>query len=113
MGEPDLEKKFPTLEKEMFIVYGDADDLLLLNKTPKYINRFKSWARNTQGEHLDNLTSAMLSAIAYATVTGRSKGMFDERYYDYLGGQAQGILMIKEKIRTYASDSKVIIDDEL
>ncbi len=107
MGTPKIKKSVDTLTNEEFRVQFEAStlNLLLSGKTPKYEERFKAWARNTQGEHLNNLTDALLSAIAYATITRKDD-------VDYLRGQAQGVIIMHEWIKQFGSETGKVEEEE-
>lgn len=103
MGQKNKEKTVEVVFKpEYFVVHTEAIDALFHGKTPAYAKRFKSWAQKTQGEHLDNLVNALLSNLAFTIATGSKTGASDER----LRGRAEGILLIKEYIKTYASGTQ-------
>lgn len=105
MGKPKIKKSIDNLSPEEFKVHLTAGNLLLHDKTPGYEKRFKSWAKSTQGEHLTNLVSALLSALAYQTITKQGN-------VDHLRGQADGIILISEWIQQYASETKIINAEE-
>lgn len=110
MGTPKIKKSVDNLENKEFQVHYNAFDLLMHGKTPKYGDRFKSWARATQGEHLNNLIDALLSAVAYKTITS-TQGQA-EKSVDFRRGQADGIILMGEWIKTYASETKTINEEE-
>jgi len=93
-------------------VKTQAINYLLDDKTPAYEKRFKSWAKNTQGEHLNNLADSILSVTAQAMVTGQVNKVAPNVSVDFLRGQTNGILMMLEFIRLYSSETVEITDDE-
>jgi len=95
-----------------FYVRTQAVNHLLDGKTPAYEKRFKSWAANTNGEHLHNLADSILSATAIAMVTGEATKVAPNVGVDYLRGQTNGILMMLEFIRLYASETVTVTEDE-
>jgi predicted component of viral defense system (DUF524 family) len=96
-----------------FHVKTQAVNLLLDGKTPAYEKRFKSWAKNTDGEHLHNMADAILSSTAYAMVTGSATKIAPNVNVDFLRGQTNGILMVLDIIKTYASETgEVTSEDE-
>lgn len=103
MGEKNQKKEI-SLEftQEHFTVTVEAIDALFHGKTPAYAKRFKSWATRTFGEHLDNLVNALLSNTAYTIATGSQQNVSDER----LRGRVEGILLMREYIKTHASGTK-------
>ena len=104
-------EKMPALDKLNFIVKYNAGNLLLHEKSEGYQKRFTSWSKNTNGEHLDNLTEALLSSIAQVMVTGQPTHMFKNVSVDALRGNANGIIAMSEFIRVYASDSEPSQED--
>lgn len=103
MGDKKPENEITALP---FKVKAGAVNLLLHGKSPKYEERFKSWAKNTSGEHLNNLVDAMLSAVAYVIATGNKTDLVDEDNIDKLQGYSQGILLVREVIKLYSSETK-------
>lgn len=89
-----------------FNVKSNATNLLFHGKSPKYPARFSSWAKNTSGEHLDNLVDAFLSGIAFPIATGKATHFAPNVKIDYLQGMAQGVLMFQEFVKLYASETK-------
>lgn len=88
-----------------FHVKTQAVNYLLDDKTPAYEKRFKSWAKNTNGEHLHNLADALLSATATSMVTGNVNKIAPNISVDFLRGQTNGILMMLEFIKLYSSET--------
>lgn len=105
MGDKQLEKTLDNLRKDEFRVIANANDWLFDGKTPKYHVRFKSWAKNTNGEHLDNLVNALLSAVAYSMATGQVSAITQKDSVEHLRGMTQGILALQEYVRLYASET--------
>ena len=95
-----------------FHVKTESINYLLDDKTPAYEKRFKSWAKNTHGEHLNNLADALLSATAMSMVTGSATKVAPNVSVDFLRGQTNGILMMLEFIKLYSSETTVNIEDE-
>ena len=117
MKEKKLENSnnLQDLDTVLFKVKSNAINVLLDNKTPKYKQRFQSWAKETHGEHFDNLVDALLTGIANVLVRGEHeniKGFSSNDSVIFLRGQVQGILTMQEWIRTYASESKIITDED-
>lgn len=114
MKEKNLEKSndLQNLDATRLLVKTTASNLLFHNKTDKYPQRFKSWAKNTNGEHLDNLVDALLSAIAYAIATGKITTTIRTDNLDRIQGMADGILLVQEWIRVYASETKVTTEED-
>ena len=102
-----MEKKKPEnkLNTLRFYVKTQGVNYLLHGKSPKYEERFKSWARNTQGEHLTNLADALLSATAKGMVTGQIDALTPNVSVEFLRGQTNGILMFLDIIKEYASET--------
>ena len=93
-------------------VKSQAVNYLLDDKTPAYEKRFKSWAKNTDGEHLHNLADSLLSVTAQAMVTGQASKIAPNVGVDFLRGQSNGILMMLEFIRLYSSETVEIAEDD-
>ena len=90
-----------------FVVIAQAVDALLHEKSPAYPKRFKSWAQKVQGEHLDNLTNALLSNTAFTIAVGSKPDENGNKVStDRLRGRVDGILLMREYIRTYSSETK-------
>lgn len=105
MGNKKIQKTPNDLRKDEFQVIANANDWLFDGKTPKYHIRFKSWAKNTNGEHLDNLVNALLSAVAYSMATGKVSAITQKDSIEHLRGMTQGILALQEYVRLYASET--------
>lgn len=97
---------------ELLRVRVRSSDLLFDGKTKGYQNRFAKWAKNTYqadnnlaGEHVNNLTDAILSSVAYVIATGDGDKTLKDKSVDYLRGVAQGVLIVQGYIRQFASES--------
>ena len=101
-------ENFSGINPLKFVVSANAQNLLLHGKSKGYSKRFASWAKNTSGEHLTNLTDAILSSIAFSTITGKK----DVKYggepvtVEFLRGAAYGILFMKDSIVVASSETK-------
>ena len=117
MKEKNLENSnnLQDLDALLLKVKSNAVNALFDDKSPKYDQRFKSWAKETQGEHFDNLVDALLTGIANILVRGQHESVqgFDSNAsVIFLRGQVQGILTVQEWIRTYASETKIITEED-
>lgn len=117
MKEEKLKKSsnLQDLDALQFQVKTNALNVLFDGKSPKYQQRFKSWAKSVHGEHLDNLVDALLSSVAYIIATGKAEdivGMDKKTTIEYLQGQVQGILTLQNWIRQYASETKITTEEE-
>ena len=110
--ENNSENLVQGLDQLRFVVKANATNLLFHGKSPKYPSRFQSWAKNTQGEHLENLVDAFLSGIAYPMATGRATHFAPNVDVEYLRGMAQGVLLFQEFIKIHASETKPSDDTE-
>lgn len=108
----EISNNLQDLDATRLLVKTTAGNLLFHNKTDKYPQRFKSWAKNTNGEHLENLVDALLSAVAYAIATGKVTTTIRTESLDRVQGIADGILLVQEWIRVYASETRIITEDE-
>ncbi len=107
-----MEKNLPKSEEKdkkdarPLTVRVRVSNLLFDGKTPGYEKRFKSWAKGTYGEHLENLVDALLSSLAQVMVTGKANADFPDSSVEFLRGEANGILLVADYIRTHASETK-------
>lgn len=105
---------------ELLRVKVRSSDLLFDGKTAGYQNRFSKWAKNTYqadnntaGEHLNNLTDAILSSVAYVIATGDGDKALKDKSVDYLRGVAQGVLIVQAYIKQFASESDNSNNEEI
>lgn len=116
MKEKKLENSnLQDLDALLLKVKSNAVHALFDDKSPKYPQRFKSWAKETHGEHLDNLVDALLTGIANMLVRGEHENIqgFDSNAsVIFLRGQVQGVLTVQDWIKTHASETKITNEEE-